>query len=107
VPELWVDSDLYQAWQEAVEREIELPTMGLQPMTERMEISVPSSHAIEPIRDRCRRVLGVIQRHQAALQGSIELTLSRVANGVFKVTVRIENQTPLLETDLALRQDRP
>ena len=100
VPELRVGEELFQTWQDAEERKIELAREALRPLTQQMAISVPGSRELEPIHDGHRRVVGVIRRTRAALQGSISLNVSAIDGEVFKVTVRIENTTPVPAADL-------
>lgn len=100
VPELRINGKIYQTWQEAVERSIEVPPIPLLPLAasrnwERFPFGFPDSRALETVRDREGRVAGVILRRQEALEGVIEFRAEPVDARVFKVAVRILNETPV------------
>jgi hypothetical protein len=97
VPELEVEGTLYQSWQEAVERSVQVPTMSLSELTDEPQIpfSIPATRMIEPIMDHTGHIAGVIVRRQEALEGVIELAAHPVGEFLFKVTVRIVNRTPV------------
>ncbi|MDQ3172932.1 MAG: hypothetical protein M3Q91_04370 [Acidobacteriota bacterium] len=114
VPSLEVNGQLFQTWQEAVEREVHLPGLklvqpGVQSYSE--TFSFPQSETVEALRDEgSGETVGLIVRRQQAIEGTIELRIadcgSRIDesapealnpkfNRPLKVTVRILNQTPL------------
>jgi hypothetical protein len=100
VAELPIGGKLYQTWQEAVERSAEIPPLRFQeigPIS--TEFSFPASRTLEPIRHE-EQVVAVFLRRQEALFGTIETTTSRIDDHVFKVTIRITNQTPVPTADL-------
>jgi hypothetical protein len=100
VGELPIGEKLYQTWQEAVERTVEVPPVAVQ---ENGPVSVgfrfPASRTLEPIRHE-EQIVAVFLRRQEALLGTIETTTTRIDEHVFKVTVRIKNQTPVPPADL-------
>src|SRR5581483_6700079 len=76
VPELQVDGEHYQTWQEAVEREIKLHPFQLQgraPRRSSLPFSFPLVRASEPICDRQGKVAGLILRRQEELAGVVEI----------------------------------
>ena len=103
VPELRVDGRLYQTWQEAVERTVVVPSQPLKALAERaleLPFTFPSSRTSEPIRNDAGHAVGVIVRRQEALQGRIEVAAASIDTQVFKVSVRVVNQTPIPESEL-------
>jgi len=103
VPELRIGDKLYQAWQEAVEREIRSSPQVLHSLANRA-LSMPfhflSSQTFDPIRDRQSQVIGAIVRRQQSLQGTIHIAAHPLAGEVFKIRVTIENHTPVTAPDL-------
>ncbi|HZV35618.1 MAG TPA: hypothetical protein VFB72_13675, partial [Verrucomicrobiae bacterium] len=96
VPELRVDSQLYQTWQEAVEREIGPFPLPLNTTT---HLSFPfcfsASQNQELICDKSGRAVGRLRRRQEALCGKIEIAAEYLELDIFKITVRIVNNTPV------------
>ncbi len=108
VPALDVNGQLFQAWQEAVEREVYLPGFNVSSaITEpqAMRFTFPSSEHVEPLRDEhSAEMLGVIVRKQQAIEGVIEVQIAdgcpigeSQAKRLSKVSVRILNRTPFEE----------
>jgi hypothetical protein len=100
VPELEVDGKIYQSWQEAVEREVRAPGVGIERLQKEIltfPFSFPASVDIEPIANRKGETVAVYSRRGEFLQGFVELSAESVGAGVVKVRVRIQNQTPLDE----------
>jgi len=93
-----VGGQTYRTWQEAVEREINLSSLDLSALVakpERQSFSFPASEEIEPLRDESNLVAGVIVRKQQFVEVIIEAAAEQIENGLFKVSVRILNMTPL------------
>jgi hypothetical protein len=103
VPELRIDDKLYQAWQEAVEREVRSSPQLLDNLVSRT-FSLPfhfsRSLTLEPIRDRRSQVIGAIIRRQRSLHGTIHIAAQPVGSQIFKIRVTVENQTPVSPLDL-------
>jgi hydrogenase maturation protease len=99
VASLEVNGKLFQTWQEAVEREVELPSINLREtlaQAERSAFTFSSSREIELLRDEgSKQLKGIINRRQQSVEGAIEVTTERVGENAFKITVRILNETPL------------
>ena len=97
VPELTVDGRHYASWQEAVERAVPLPAITLAELLHAprtVPFGFPAARTLEPIRDHCGYITGVIVREQDAVAGTVELSAEPVDAAVTKLTVRILNQTP-------------
>ena len=73
VPSLEAGGNLYQEWQEAVERDVVLPELNLASAGNgEFEFSYPYSRALEPIREADGNVTGVLVRTQEAVSGVVE-----------------------------------
>jgi hypothetical protein len=100
VQTLPVGDQLFHAWQEAVERDIPLPDLLVSDLVEQPRhhlFHFPSSRALEPIRGPGQSIVGVLIRQQQSVEGTVELSAQAVTDGLFKITVRIVNQTPLTD----------
>jgi hypothetical protein len=99
VPQLEIEGQLYQSWQEAVERTIRVPTLTLSasgdPEGQKIPFSLIASRTIEPILDHRQHIAGVIVRRQEAVEGAVELTAEPVGEAAFRITVRIVNRSPV------------
>ena len=103
VPELSVDGQSFLAWQEAVEREVNIaPQVVTQTAGPgcRLSFEFPASENLEPIKDLHGSILGVIRRRQEQLAGEVDLETEEIRPGIFKITVDVLNQTPVSSTDI-------
>jgi hypothetical protein len=103
VPELRVDNKLYQTWQEAVEREIRSahrPLDGVAKQAWSLPFHFSSSLAFDPIRDGQNQVVGAIIRRQQSVEGTISIVAQPLSDDVFKISVTVENHTPVPEPEL-------
>ena len=103
VPNIQTNGEIYQTWQEAVERDVPLNALPLDTLAEEPQktaFSFPASRTLEPIHDGQGQVVGVTVRRQYALKGAVEVTAERLDEEVFKVTVRILNRTPVPDAEL-------
>jgi len=105
VQTLEAGGQLFQTWQEAVEREVNLPTFNFSAISEtrQQDFSFPTTRGLEPLRDAYNQIVGVIIRTQQEIFGVIELQIEDVSNQqsvissqkLFKLTVRVKNLTAL------------
>jgi hydrogenase maturation protease len=103
LPQLRIENRLYQTWQEAVERKVHLTPQPLELTATRsvtLPFCFPASTVTEAIRDRQGQVAGVIRRRQERLEGVSQVTAQPLDSHVFKITVRIANETPLDKADV-------
>jgi hypothetical protein len=133
VPSLEVNGQLFQTWQEAVEREVHLTGIKLvEPGADshcayRERFSFPQSETVELLNDEhSGETIGAIIRRQQAIEGVIEVVtkcgvrndeqaarvsnqLSEISNpqskGLSEITVRILNLTPFAEAERKSRDD--
>jgi len=105
VPSLEVGEDLYQTWQEAIEREIKLPKLSLRaPLRVEKEFAFPGKRTVEPIIGSDHLVLGLIVRQTSTLAGMIEVVGTLIAPDAVRLRVRILNRTPV-PNELLTNQD--
>jgi hypothetical protein len=108
VAALEVDGQIFQTWQEAVEREVTATAISLSELTtqpQRTAFSFPSKQETESLLDSSNQVAGVIVRKQQLIEGSIEVRAERVADALFKITARILNLTPMGDATEASRDE--
>jgi len=118
---LEVNGQLFQTWQEAVEREVYLPAFNVSSAIANprsLDFTFQSIEEVEPLRDEHNgEMKGVMVRKQQAVEGLIEVRISRCAvrrdeslkrdppyaignpqaEGLSKISVRILNLTPFEE----------
>jgi hydrogenase maturation protease len=123
-----VGGQIYQTWQEAVEREVRAEGFNLDELIaaggRRQAFTFPSNLETQPLREPGGQTLGVIVRRQQEIEGAIEMRVedcglridkteqwsfnpqSPIPNPrLFKVTVRILNLTSMLDAQLKSRDD--
>lgn len=108
VEKLALDGRIYRPWQEAVEREVSLPVYNVEALGYSIvpdAFSFPAEKHFEYLRDGSGLIAGVIVRERQALCGAVEIMGEKVADGVFKVSVRIRNTTPFIAASDCSRDD--
>jgi hypothetical protein len=127
VRSLEVNGQLFQAWQEAVERDVDLTAVKLDDSKSlHLDFSFPATHDIEALCNAGGKVSGVIVRTQSAIEGQIRLRidhpvretrppllkpgeeLSGLRSGekdLFKVTIQVQNITPFENASEKVRDD--
>ncbi len=98
VPELDVDGTRYIAWDEATEQEVAPPAWPLARLVAdavEFPFTVAATNTREPIRRRDGRIAGALLRNAASLSGRLTAVVEPVADDAFRLTVRIDNVTPL------------
>jgi hypothetical protein len=108
VPELRLGDKLYQAWQEAVEREVRTSPQPLESLADRsfsQPIQFPGTLTFDPIRDLQGQVIGAIVRRQQSVQGMIDIAAQPIEKDLFKIRVTVENLTPLTEPELNQQEE--
>ncbi len=91
----------YLPWQEATERqanlgELHLADLLLAPV--RKDFSFPDSRAVELLNDEQGAPRGALIRIQSQIDFAVEVSAEQLTPGLFKLTVQVENQTPLPTT---------
>jgi hypothetical protein len=95
VGELEAGSERFLSWDEATEREIVA-------RTGRTEIEVAAGHEAELLPEGAGRIV----RSWEALLGHVEVEVGRLRDGLFRVGVRIANETPWIGDDRENAQRR-
>jgi hydrogenase maturation protease len=108
VETLRVGDRLFHTWQEAQEREIVLPEVTLgelagSPQTH--HFLFPGGGQTELLYGPAGEIAGILVRQQHALAGDSELAAVEIAEGLYRVTVRVVNRTPLAEEDCRSRDE--
>jgi hypothetical protein len=104
VPQVQIGDKLYQAWQEAVEREIRSSRQALDSLVNQtlsIPFHFPNSLTFDPIRDSATQVVGAIVRRQQSMKGMMEIAVQPVTGEAFKIKVTVQNQTSMSERDLS------
>jgi len=100
VASLEVGGRRFDAWQEAGEQHVEVPTLTLGALCIeglRLRFSLAGSRAVEPLMETDGHVRGALVRTRAAIEGRVECCATRIDEHTFRLTVRIVNVTPVEE----------
>jgi hypothetical protein len=106
VPVLDIGERRFYPWQEAAERHIRVPQIVLGALLNaprEVPFSFVAGSEIETLADRARTVRGALRRTRFHLEGRVELAAEGVAEGVYRLTTRILNETPLNHADSLTR----
>lgn len=108
VENLVVDGKIFQPWQEAVEREVSLPILSLgalgpEPLEQRFTFS--RDEQLEPVHNHSGRIAGIIIRRRDLICGAILASVEPIGDEVFRVCVRIQNETPFEISGSASREE--
>jgi hypothetical protein len=101
VPSLRVGERTWHFWQEAEEREVALgdATLGeLLIHPRRKTFTFRDSRRLEPIRGSDGTIAGVLIREQQSIAGELEAQAVEVSEGLFRLSLRVLNRTPLAES---------
>ena len=106
VSRLDVDGRELLAWEEALEREINLGPLrpgDIQHSAHLTPFCFEGARSLEPARNRDGRIVAALIRTSHQIEGVVEANAQRLAPDLWKLTLRIANVTPLSEAD---RQQR-
>jgi hydrogenase maturation protease len=98
VETLQVGDRLYHTWQEAEEREVGLGEVTLGELSARprsVPFSFPGGRRSEPVHGLAGEIVGALVREQEAVEGAVEAAAAQVVEGLFRVTLRVVNRTPM------------
>lgn len=98
VEALQIGERRYYAWQEAIERKVDVDALSLTGLTgtaQQVPFAFPGMRTLEPLRDAAGEIPGVLIRTQHTIEGCVELRAEAIAQRVFRVTLRITNLTPM------------
>jgi len=108
VSRLEVGGRVYQAWQEAVEREVVLPIRTLEELVHAPLshlFTFPAGKELESLRDGDGLITGVVIREQSALDGLVEVQNTQLGPDLFKISAQVRNLTPFPGAEQASRED--
>jgi hypothetical protein len=108
IDSLEVDGQLFHTWQEAIEREVGATPFPVETLVEeprKVCFAFDGQREVEDLRDAEGRLAGRIVRKQWAVEGTIDLTAERVTDALYKVTVRVLNQTPFDDAGRKSREE--
>jgi len=100
VDSLKVGERIYQTWQEAAEREIELPALSLATTAaqqRRFDFRFPESRSVEPLTEPRGKLAGAIVRRQNSLDFAAVITVTNLGDSLSKIRLEILNLTPCPE----------
>jgi hypothetical protein len=93
-------------WQEAVEREVEVPELLLSKLIEqpdRCAFAFLGHCEQDPTSAPQQTTQRIVSREQHAICGSVDVSADRMAGSLVKVTIRVKNETPLADASGADR----
>jgi hydrogenase maturation protease len=106
VEALRIGNQTFHSWQEAEERDTGLTELLLGDLVQgarRKTFRFPGRRWLESLPGEDGQVGGVLVREQQAVAGAMEVGAVRVADGLFRVTARIDNHTSLDDAGRASR----
>jgi len=106
-PSIEVDGKIYESWQEAAECEFSLPPCHLAELEAspaRHRFALAKKRAVETLRDGVGMVAGLIVRTQQPLDVWIETSVEQPQEGLYRIAVRLSNQTPFASAPEAGRE---
>jgi hydrogenase maturation protease len=100
VPVFDLDGVRHVEWEESEERTVAAPPLAvgsLAAIGETVRFTFPAARSIAPLRAIDGKIAALQIRTMSAVAGIVEISAETVAGGVYRVTVRIENLTPLAD----------
>lgn len=108
VERLELDGKIMQPWQEAVEREIGLPGCDLEALRHDVllhQFSFPAEKQLEPVPGADGQIACIVVRQREEIRGAIQLSAQRLREDVFKICIRIQNETAFEMSEASTRDD--
>jgi hypothetical protein len=102
VPAMIMDGRLFESWDEAIARSVEIELDLSQSPEQSFDFDFPASHESETLRNNTGETAGELSRTQHEIKGTIEVTLQSLQNDLLKITINVENTTAL-EADVIER----
>ena len=98
VPSLKVGEMDFHAWEEALERQVVVPSLTIEQLLAgpaQIPFRFLGARELEPLRAANRSVAGVLIRSHMMVEGEITIAAKEIAPDVFQLTVQIDNLTPI------------
>jgi hypothetical protein len=108
VESLIVGDKTLQSWQEAIERQIELPPVAVNDRDSAdfsSTVKFLGGRELEPVRDPYGRTTALILRTKEFVSARVEAIVAPVTADLFKITVRILNVTETSNSNAASRDE--
>jgi hypothetical protein len=107
VDRLELGGRMYQAWQEAVEREIVCDPIALSMPVAPASVpfSIFARREVEPLRGEACDIVGIIVREWEHLSGAIEVSETHLCDDLFKIRVLVHNDSHFAATFETLREE--
>jgi hypothetical protein len=108
VRSLEVDGQAFYSWEEAVERELNVPESSVDTLVRRplqQPITLKANQTVEPLADNSGGIVGRLVRTQEPIDGGIYVAVYPVVEGVYRIVVRVRNITSLNDADHVSRED--
>jgi hydrogenase maturation protease len=99
VPSLRIDDQLYESWDEPIERSLDFELASLT-AAQRFPFAFSATHQCEPMRDRAGQPVGTVSRSQCGVSGTVSFASTQLSAGLFKLTIDVSNTTPLPQRSL-------
>lgn len=106
-PSIEVEGTIYESWQEAAECEFNLPPSccaDLEASPARRRFTLPETRTVETLHDGTGMIAGLIVRTQQPVDVWIETRAEQPEDGLYRVSVRLSNQTPFASAPDAGRE---
>jgi hypothetical protein len=98
VDHLTVNEQIHQPWQEAREQEVTLRVrLGDVPRLMERPFSFAANREYSPLTERDGTITGVLVRDRLGIKGKVQLATEPAAGNLWRVTVRVQNLTPVPE----------
>jgi len=96
VDELTLAGERHLSWEEAVEREVVADGLPLGELGEALAlpVEIAQGHEHEELRDAAGELAGAIVRSWRPLEGTVDIRAERLRAGLFRIEVRVANDTP-------------
>ncbi len=98
VDTLQVGERTFQSFDETMERELDVSPHTLHDLlagTPRRKFSLSQIHEWWPLRESGGQSVGLLVREQESLTAEVDLTATRLCDGLFKISVVVRNTTPV------------
>jgi hypothetical protein len=100
VASLKVGEEVFQSWEEPIERDVTASSLMLKQLAGepvKMPFAFAGQRSLKPLHGPDGHVHGVLIHTSADVQGELAIRATDVAPGVFRLTVRIDNLTPVAD----------
>ncbi len=87
-----IDGKIFQAWQEASEREAEISGIKING-SKQIDFSFPANKESEELKNADGETIGKIVRVRKEIKGKIEVSVSGLKDSVYKISVKVANTT--------------